>query len=143
MLVADILKTKGNAIETVKMEQSLRITTQTLASRNIGALVVTNGEGGLCGIISERDIIRAIAENGAAAMESNVKAFMTANVVTCTAADTIVEVMGRMTQGRFRHMPIVDGDQLVGIISIGDVVKHRIAETEFEVEAMRGYIASG
>ena len=143
MNVAGILREKGEDIVTVNPDDSLRETVQTLASQNIGAAVVTDERDRVCGIISERDIVRAIAENGDRALEAAVKTFMTKNVVTCSKQDTVAELMTRMTEGRFRHLPVLEGERLVGIISIGDVVKQRIAEQEMEVEAMRGYIASG
>ncbi|MGI9412104.1 MAG: CBS domain-containing protein [Hyphomicrobiales bacterium] len=143
MNVAGILRDKGEDIVTMNPDESLRETVQTLASQNIGAVVVTDDRDRVCGIISERDIVRAIAENGDRALEAAVKSFMTKNVVTCSKQDTVAELMTRMTEGRFRHLPVLEGERLVGIISIGDVVKQRIAEQEMEVEAMRGYIASG
>jgi CBS domain-containing protein len=143
MNVAGILKVKGSDIVTARADHTLLETAQTLAAHRIGALVVTEGDGRVSGIISERDIIRAIAENGAQALKSPVKSFMTANVVTCVPEDTVADLMNEMTQGRFRHLPVVEDGRLTGIVSIGDVVKQRIAETELEVEAMRGYIASG
>ncbi len=143
MNVAGILKLKDGDLITARPSDSLQDTAQTLTSHNIGAIVVTDEKGDLRGIISERDIVRAIAENGPHSLQSDVKTFMTANVVTCGPDDTVAELMSRMTEGRFRHLPVVENDALVGIISIGDVVKQRIAESELEVEAMRGYIASG
>jgi CBS domain-containing protein len=143
MNVASMLKVKDDAIMTARGDQTLRETAQTLAAHNIGALVVTDDSRQVRGIISERDIIRAIADNGGQVLDSSVKTFMTANVVTCATTDTVADLMNRMTQGRFRHVPVVEDGKLIGIISIGDVVKQRIAETELEVEAMRGYIASG
>lgn len=143
MNVAGILKVKGSDIITARADHTLLETAQTLAAHRIGALVVTEGDGRVGGIISERDIIRAIAENGVQALQSPVKSFMTANVVTCVPEDTVADLMNEMTQGRFRHLPVVEDGRLTGIVSIGDVVKQRIAETELEVEAMRGYIASG
>jgi len=143
MNVAGILRVKGGDIVTVKPDDSLRETVRTLASQNIGAAVVMDEGDRVCGIISERDLVRAIAENGDRALDEAVKSFMTKNVVTCAKEDTVAELMTRMTEGRFRHLPVLENDRLVGIISIGDVVKQRIAEQEQEVEAMRGYIASG
>ena len=143
MNVAGILRVKGGDIVTVKPDDSLRETVRTLASQNIGAAVVMDEGDRVCGIISERDLVRAIAENGDRALDEAVKSFMTKNVVTCVKEDTVAELMTRMTEGRFRHLPVLENDRLVGIISIGDVVKQRIAEQEQEVEAMRGYIASG
>ncbi len=143
MNVAGILRVKGGDAVTVAPDSSLRETVKTLAAQNIGAVVVLDDGERVCGIISERDIVRAVAENGDRALDEPVKSFMTQNVVTCAKDDLVAELMTRMTEGRFRHLPVLEGDRLVGIISIGDVVKQRIAEQEQEVEAMRGYIASG
>lgn len=143
MNVAGILSVKGSKIVTAEADQTLRKTAAVLASHKIGAIVVTDEQNTVCGIFSERDLVRAIAEDGDRAMEEPLQTYMTKNVVTCAKNDTVAELMTRMTDGRFRHLPVLENDRLVGVISIGDVVKQRIAETELEVEAMRGYIASG
>lgn len=143
MNVAGILKTKGSDIVTATPDETLRDIAAILASRKIGAIVVTGSTGGVSGIFSERDLVRAIAESGDAALNDKVQDHMTTSVVTCVREDTVADLMSKMTEGRFRHLPVVEDGQLIGIISIGDVVKWRIEETEREVEAMRGYIASG
>lgn len=143
MNVAGILRVKGAETVTVTPDSSLRESVRTLSAQNIGAAVVLDEGDRVCGILSERDVVRAVAENGDRALDEPVKSFMTKNVVTCAKDDLVAELMTRMTEGRFRHLPVLEGDKLVGIISIGDVVKQRIAEQEQEVEAMRGYIASG
>ncbi len=112
-----------------------------LASKRIGAVVVTGADGELLGILSERDIIRAIGEHGGGALDKPVSKFMTAKVVTCSMATTFDHLMQMMTAGRFRHVPVVEHGKLMGIISIGDVVKARVAEIEGEAQAMRDYIA--
>lgn len=143
MNVAGMLSVKGSDIITARPDQTLRATAAILARHKIGAIVVTDDQDTVCGIFSERDLVRAIAEDGDRAMEEPLEAYMTRNVITCAKDDTVADLMNRMTEGRFRHLPVVENEKLIGIISIGDVVKQRIAETELEVEAMRGYIASG
>lgn len=144
MNVAAILKTKGRAVATARADATLMDLSCKLAAKKIGAIVVIGEQGKIDGIMSERDVIRAIAEKGADALNWAVSDVMTRSVVTCHEAATLDELMEKMTKGRFRHMPVVDdNDALVGIISIGDVVKHHIAEVEMEVSAMRGYLATG
>lgn len=113
-----------------------------LAERRIGALVVTSSEREVAGIISERDIIRVLAEAGTAALELPVRQVMTREVVTCSRADTMSSIMELMTAGKFRHLPVVEEGQLIGIISIGDVIKYRVQEIEFESAALRDYIST-
>ena len=114
-----------------------------LATKRIGAIVIVGEKGELAGIISERDVIHALAETGEAILKDPVSKHMTADVVSCQEATTIDEMMELMTQGRFRHVPVIEDGALVGLISIGDVVKNHIAEVEMEVTAMRGYFATG
>jgi CBS domain-containing protein len=140
MTVAAILSTKSADIATAQPHRTLAEIAAVLAEKRIGAILVTGHDGGLKGIISERDIVRAIAAKGGAALEDAVSSHMTAKVVTCGRDDLIAQVMEAMTKGRFRHMPVVDNGKLVGIISIGDVVKHRIAETVAESQSLRDYI---
>jgi len=129
MNVAGIIKQKGSEIVTARGDATLSDTAKVLVEHRIGAIVVTDDAGSVEGILSERDIVRAVAEAGADALSDR--------------HDQVADLMARMTEGRFRHVPVVEDDKLVGIVSIGDIVKHRIAETELEVESMRGYIASG
>jgi CBS domain-containing protein len=143
MNVAMILKAKGRAVTTARPDATLLDVSAKLAAKKIGALVIVGEQGRVVGIISERDVIRAIGEKGAAALSAPVSEFMTRHVVSAQESQTIDEIMSTMTQGRFRHLPIIEDDALVGIISIGDVVKHHIAEVELEVSAMRGYLATG
>lgn len=144
MNVAMMLKSKGRAVTTAKADTLLLDVSSKLAAKKIGCIVIIGDHGRIAGIMSERDVIRAIAEGGGAALQQAVGKFMTQAVKTCHEATTIEELMEMMTQGRFRHIPVVDdGGALVGIISIGDVVKHHIAEVEMEVSAMRGYLATG
>jgi CBS domain-containing protein len=141
MNVASILRQKGRAVTTAGPTATLLDVANKLAGKRIGAIVVVGTGGGLDGIISERDIIRALADNGPGCLARPVREFMTRNIVTCQETDTLEELMAMMTARRFRHLPVVTDGALVGIISIGDVVKHHIAEVEMEAMAMRDYIA--
>jgi CBS domain-containing protein len=140
MIVKSILSAKGSDVATIAPSATLAEATKILADRKIGALVVTGAAGRITGIISERDIVRAFAEHGAAALQFPLSEVMTRKVVTCTPADTVAVLMEHMTAGKFRHLPVMEDGRLVGIISIGDVVKYRLTELEFEHGAMRDYI---
>ena len=141
MNVAHILGNKGRDVVSVQPHRTLGEATRTLAEKRIGAVVVAGADGGLLGILSERDIIRALGAEGAAALETPVSRAMTAKVVTCRPDTSIDELMEIMTSGRFRHVPVLDGGRVAGIVSIGDRVKQRVAEIEAESQAMRDYIA--
>jgi CBS domain-containing protein len=143
MNVATVLKSKGRAVTTVRPSQTLSDVAERLASKKIGAIVVVGDAGRVVGIISERDVVRAVAERGAAALQVAVDEVMTRSVVTCNEATTLDELMEIMTTGRFRHVPVVTDGALVGIVSIGDVVKHHIADMALEVTAMKSYLATG
>lgn len=143
MNVASILKAKGRAVTTVRPNATLLDVAKKLGPKKIGAVVVVGDNGHVAGIISERDIIRAISEHGAAALSMAVSDVMTRNVVACGETSELDELMEMMTKGRFRHLPVIEDDALVGIISIGDVVRHHVAEVEMEVSAMRNYLATG
>jgi CBS domain-containing protein len=141
MTVAHILGDKGREIVSTQPHRTLHEAAKLLADKRIGAVVVTGADGELLGILSERDIIRAIGQGGTEALSQSVSRHMTAKVVTCSADTHVDEVMQIMTGGRFRHVPVLDGKRVAGIISIGDVVKRRLAEIEAESSAMRDYIA--
>lgn len=143
MNVAAILKDKGRLVTTAKQDETVEDVARKMAAKRIGALVVVDDAGAVKGIISERDIVRNIGEKGVEILRRPVGDLMTKNVITCSEQNSLDEMMGVMTQGRFRHVPVVVGSQLVGIISIGDVVKHHIAAVELEVTAMREYLATG
>ncbi len=143
MNVASILKVKGKSVTTARPDETVEGVAQKLVARRIGAVVVVGDNGHVAGIVSERDIIRVIAEKGAAGLQLQLAEVMTKNVMSCTEGSTIEQLMAVMTQGRFRHLPVVEEGALVGIISIGDVVKHHVAEVEMEVTAMRDYLATG
>ena len=140
MTVKSILSIKGNNVITIEPTANLAAAARLLAERRIGAIVVSGLDGRVVGILSERDIVRALAEHGGAALEQPVSQVMTREVATCTEEETIVSIMERMTDGKFRHVPVIELGRLVGIISIGDVVKHRIGEIELESAALRDYI---
>jgi CBS domain-containing protein len=140
MTVRSLLDRKGDLVTTIEPTATLAAAAKVLGERRIGALVVTGPDHHIMGIISERDIVRAVGEQGARALETSVGETMTRKVVTCTRDDTIVAVMERMSEGKFRHVPVVEQGRLAGIISIGDVVKSRLEDMERESAALRDYI---
>ena len=140
MNVGNILKEKGRKVITVMSDMKLLDVARVLTENGIGSIVVVDLHDKLIGIVSERDIVRTIATNGIEVLQNPVSECMTENVIVCSEAETIDHVMSSMTQRRFRHMPVIENQQLVGIISIGDVVKTKIASAEMEAEAMREYI---
>jgi CBS domain-containing protein len=143
MNVHSILTTKGTAVATIDPTASLGDATASLRDHGVGALVVSSGGGRIEGILSERDVVRALAAHGGGTLGRSVASAMSTDVLTCRAADTVDELMAMMTSRRFRHLPVVDDDgALAGIVSIGDVVKQRIAEVEFEADEMKRYITS-
>jgi CBS domain-containing protein len=142
MLVSNILQDKGRSLLIIQPQATLFEAARVLNQNRIGALLVLTQEGALAGIISDRDIVRALAEKGGAAMAMTVAACMIKEVATCKEADTLEEIMETMTACRFRHMPVVEKGVVVGIISTGDVVKTRIAETMREAQALKEYIAA-
>lgn len=142
MTVRLILEEKGRDVVTLEPGATLAQAAQLLGARRIGAVVVTAGDRKIRGILSERDIVRAVGELGTEALSLTVDKAMTAKVSTCREANTVNEVMEIMTRGRFRHLPVEKDGQLDGIISIGDVVKLRIEEVEREAEQIRDYIAT-
>lgn len=142
MQVKHILSQKGRNVVTITTDATLSEAARLMARRRIGAVVVRGRDGAVCGILSERDLVQAIAEESVAALARPVETRMTRNITTCAEFDTVEELMETMTRGRFRHVPVIDEDELVGIVSIGDVVKTRIQETEREAENLRDYIAA-
>jgi CBS domain-containing protein len=140
MTVRTILSLKGREVTTISPEASLAEAARLLSEKHIGAVVITGGDRRVIGILSERDIVRAVAAKGPNALDQAVAAVMTCEVVTCSEDETIPALMQRMTAGRFRHVPVIEMGRLIGIVSIGDVVKHRLAEMERESEALRDYI---
>ena len=142
MTVEHILRSKGRNVVTIEPNRTLSEAARLLSERGIGAVVVSDPSHPVLGILSERDIVRAVAARGAAALDESVSRSMTGKVVTCTCESAINELMEIMTEGKFRHVPVVEGGRLAGIVSIGDIVKHRLAEVEAETQAMREYIAT-
>ena len=142
MTVKAILEQKGHDVFTMGPNEKLSNAIAVLAEHRVGALVITNGDRQIVGILSERDIVRVIAKDGADALDHTVRSVMTPKVKICNESHTVSEVMEIMTKGRFRHLPVEKGGQLDGIISIGDVVKRRIEDAERESEEIKAYIAT-
>ncbi len=143
MNVAAILKQKGREVLTASPDDTLFDVVKLMSVHSVGCIVVVDEDDELIGIISERDIVRVLGRSGAGSLEKPVSFCMTKDVVSCLEADTIEQLMEEMTTHRFRHMPVVERGRLNGLVSIGDVVKMRIAEAEMEAAAMRDYIATG
>jgi CBS domain-containing protein len=139
MTVRAILDTKGHQVEGIQPGAKLSAAVKVLGERKIGAVLVTN-LGRIEGILSERDIVRVLAERGADVLDEPISNVMTRKVVSCRPSDTVAAIMEMMTVGKFRHLPVVEDGKLVGLISIGDIVKWRVQEYEREQEALREYI---
>lgn len=142
MTVKAILEAKGHDVFTLGPNEKLAEAVRVLAENRIGALVVTNGDRKIVGILSERDIVRAISRNGPQVLDDTVRSAMTPKVSICNENHTVNEVMEIMTRGRFRHLPVEKNGLLDGIVSIGDVVKRRIEDVEREAEEIKHYIAT-
>ncbi len=140
MYVADILNAKGTEVISTGPTETVAATANLLNDRRIGAVIVRDAKDDVIGVVSERDIIRGIAVNGARALDMEVHELMTREVVSCKPTDTIAEVMRVMTTRRFRHLPVMEDGALKGMISIGDVVKYRLEETEAEGRVLRDYV---
>ncbi len=143
MNVSTILKNKGSDVITRGPEVTLGDITRILDEKKIGSVVIVDEHGKVCGMVSERDIVMAIARKSPSVLDRPVSFCMSKNVFTCSKSDSLEKLMSEMTMRRFRHIPVVEQGQLVGLVSIGDVVKQRIAETEMEAASMRQYIATG
>lgn len=142
MTVRQLLAEKGGDVVTIGPDRTLADAAAMLARRKIGAVVVSRDGADVAGILSERDIIRALSKKSEGALADKVSAHMTAEVVTCSPEADMAHLMRVMTRGKFRHVPVIEGGRLVGIVSIGDVVKRRLADIEAEHEALREYIAT-
>lgn len=140
MTVSTILAGKGRDVVTIEPSATLSDAAKLLAEKRIGAVVILGADRRIAGILSERDIVRALAESGRDALDGPVSAVMTRKVSTCQERETISAIMERMTVSKFRHIPVVEQGRLTGIVSIGDVVKHRLSEVERDSAAMRDYI---
>jgi CBS domain-containing protein len=141
MLIHHVLQRKGAEVVTITADAPLTRALSTLAEHNIGAIVVADDQGAVVGIISERDVVRALAAQGPMALDGIVGDLMTATVTTCGPRATVDELMALMTERRIRHVPVVDAGELTGIVSIGDVVKTRIGELETERETLHDYLS--
>jgi CBS domain-containing protein len=140
VIVKDLSLGRRGDVVTTEPSADLAAAAKVLAERRIGAVVVLGADHRIVGILSDRDIVQALAQHGPTALQKTVGQFMTRDVKTCSENDTIESLMGRMTAGKFRHMPVVEQGKLVGIVSIGDVVKNRVEEIEREAAALRDYI---
>jgi CBS domain-containing protein len=142
MRVSNLLATKGHEVATISQERSVSDAVQMLKERRIGALIVTGADAPLAGILSERDVVRALAELGAAALDLKVADLMSSEVTTCDESTSVTDLMGLMTAMRIRHVPVVHEGQLVGMVSIGDVVKARFDELEHEKQDLLDYVSA-
>lgn len=142
MDVAAILRQKGTSVITSDPDTTIAQIVGTLSRERVGVVVICEKNGALVGIVSERDIVRGLAERGQTLMDSTVADLMTTNVKTCSPGDTVSEIMATMTARRIRHLPVIESGKLCGIISIGDAVKHRLDEIESEADALRQYVTS-
>ena len=143
MLITEILKAKGDVVFTLAPAETLAAATARLHERRVGALVVHGETAGIAGIVSERDIVRALAKDGGGALDRPVSDYMTRDVIYAEPTETVDSLLARMTDRRVRHLPVSDHGRLVGIISIGDLVKAKIAETVEEAQSLKAYIAAG
>ncbi len=142
MLVSQVLGAKGDLVFTASPRDSVDAVAAMLNTRRVGAIVVVDGDRDVVGIVSERDIVRIIAEQGASGLAQPVANCMTQDVIFAKPTEAVDAILGRMTDRRTRHLPVCAGDKLIGIVSIGDLVKAKIAETEAEAEGLRAYIAA-
>ena len=138
--VAKLLEAKGDAIFAIRPNDTVGHAVEALRDKRIGALVVTDQNGALQGILSERDIVRELSKEGAACLDKPVSGYMTRELVTCTTQSNVGELLKQMTEGRFRHMPVVEEGKLIGLVSLGDVVKAQLAEVAMEKDALEGMI---
>ena len=142
MLVAEILKSKGDAVFTISPDETVAGAAAQLVERQVGALIVCEGDR-VAGVLSERDVVRALARDGAAALKQPVRDHMTAEVVYAEPGEGVSALMGRMTDRRIRHLPVLKDERLCGVISIGDVVKCQIDDVTREAESLKSYILAG
>lgn len=142
MRIVDVLRNKGNEVATIGPEAGVATLIAELAAHNVGALPVVD-DGRLVGIVSERDVVRRLHDGGAALLELRVADIMTTSITTCSPGDAVVDLARVMTTRRFRHLPVLEDGELIGIVSIGDLVKARIDQLESEREQLQSYIAAG
>lgn len=143
MHVEGLLRSKGDDVATVAPDATVGVVVAALAEHRVGALVVSGDGAAVDGIVSERDVVRALAEHGSDLLDHAVSTIMTSDVATCSLSTTVDELSAQMTEGRYRHMPVVVDGRLAGIVSIGDVVKTHIRTLEHEAQAMQEYITQG
>ncbi len=143
MLITGILKAKGDLVFTIDPHETVASAAAQLHRRRVGALVVHGAADGVAGIVSERDVVRALASGGPSALDQPVSAFMTRDVIYAEPTETVDSLLSRMTDRRIRHLPVCEGDRLVGILSIGDLVKAKIGEAMEEAQSLKAYIAAG
>ncbi len=143
MLVSQILKTKGDLVFTASPQETVGAAAALLHTRKVGAMVVIDDQEAVVGILSERDVVRVIAKEGAGALTKPIASCMTVNVVFAQPDETVDALLERMTDRRIRHLPVVRGARLAGIISIGDLVKYKISETQAEADGLKAYISAG
>jgi CBS domain-containing protein len=142
MRISDVIRAKGTAVVTVEPQIDVRTLLGVLAEHGIGAVVVSSDGSTVEGIVSERDVVRALAARGATVISEPVSTIMTSDVKTCAPDAPVVDLMRTMTEGRFRHVPVVAGGKLAGIVSIGDIVKNRVGELEIERDSLSRYITT-
>jgi CBS domain-containing protein len=142
MLIAHVIRDKGAVVHTLAANATLEEAARELNEKKVGALVVMDAEGAIIGVFSERDLVREVARRGAKALADDVASAMSREVITAHVDETIDDCLSRMTDRRVRHLPVVEEVRLIGIVSIGDLVKHRIAAAEAESAAMQAYIAA-
>lgn len=140
MKIENLLQKKGDAVITIALEAKVSEAAEMLAARRIGAVIVAGPDGVPRGILSERDIVRGLGLHGAATLGQPVSALMTENVIFCAPSDSLIDVLTKMTDGRFRHMPVMSDGRMVGLVSIGDVVAARLGELKMERDALEGMV---
>lgn len=143
MLVSQILRNKGSAVFTATPQETVGAAAALLHARKVGAMVIVDADGGVVGILSERDVVRVVAEAGEAGMARPLSSCMTRDVIFAEPHESVNDLLGRMTDRRIRHLPVVSQGRLAGIISIGDLVKFKISEIEAEADGLKAYIAAG
>ncbi|MGC1301580.1 MAG: CBS domain-containing protein [Caulobacteraceae bacterium] len=143
MLITEILKSKGDLVFTISPDEKVADAVALLDQRRVGALVVLSAKDRVVGIFSERDVVRTVARDGAAGLSHAVEAVMTRDVIFAEQGETVDSLLSRMTDRRIRHLPVCEGGRLVGLVSIGDLVKSKIAETMAEAQSLKQYIAAG
>ena len=142
MTIGAILAQKGRSVTTIQPNRTLRDLVDILAAKHIGAVIIADADGSMLGIISERDVVRAISKHGCDALDDLVTDYMTKDGVTTTDAESVISAVQKMSKGRFRHMPVLADGRIAGLVSTGDAVKYRLEQMEQEQSALREYIAT-